>query len=163
MHSTPAPIPSGESPKISSPPAAEAPNKAAAPVEKAKPVVMAIMRNGHEVLRGGMQECLSAVVQKDMDAFSSEWAKLMEWQRVHACMEEGREGVAQGFFAVLESHSPGISEDLLKKHKDVHSLEESVQEAIKSGDADATFAAYKAFMEANEKHLKDEEEVMMPM
>ena len=67
---------------------------------------MAFLRNGHEVIRASMEECMAA---KDLPAFKEEWSKLIHWQEIHACMEEGKAGAGKGFFAVLEEAFPGTA------------------------------------------------------
>lgn len=55
-----------------------------------KPLVFALMRNGHEVIRGAMRD-LSRLLAADCDLSTArhEWNLLNRWQALHAAMEEG--------------------------------------------------------------------------
>lgn len=95
----------GSSPPVESkaPLEEQAPPKAApaeTPKEKPQPQIFAIMRNGHEVLRGGMTEVQTALDKDDMESAKEEWRQLMKWQVLHARMEEGdgNDGTPRGFF-----------------------------------------------------------------
>ena len=58
--------------------------------EKPKPMLFAIMRNGHEVIRGGMRDLTSAVDRcVDLGLVARQWKDLLKWTRLHAAMEEG--------------------------------------------------------------------------
>lgn len=77
-------------------------------------------------------------------------------------MEEGREGVAQGFFPLLNSHFPGVVDDLLANHRKLEQHDKAIQQAMTSGDFEMIKKAYADFQELNYTHLKQEEDVMMP-
>jgi hypothetical protein len=57
--------------------------------EKPKPQVFAIMRNGHEVIRGSMIDLKEAVDKGDMDSAKKNWDSLSKWSEMHKTMEEG--------------------------------------------------------------------------
>jgi len=57
--------------------------------EKPKPQIFAIMRNGHEVIRGGMLEVKEAIDKDDMAAAKEAWEKLVKFETMHKTMEEG--------------------------------------------------------------------------
>jgi len=65
---------------------------------------------------------------------------------------------------ILDAKADGIvtQQGLYNLHGNLESLETSVSTAIESGDMDALQADYPKFMEENEAHLKQEEDVMMP-
>lgn len=72
----------------------------AASVEKPKPQIFAIMRNGHEVIRGGMLEVKQAIANDDTAGARVAWEKLSKFQVMHKTMEEG-DGTGEspmGFF-----------------------------------------------------------------
>eukprot|EP00041_Stephanoeca_diplocostata_P009213 m.140170 g.140170 ORF g.140170 m.140170 type:complete len:65 (+) comp17652_c0_seq4:260-454(+) len=50
--------------------------------EKPQPQVFALMRNGHEVLRGAMRnlEDIVAGPDEDVEKFSSDWTDFKRWQ-----------------------------------------------------------------------------------
>lgn len=62
--------------------------------EKPQPHVFALMRNGHEVLRGAMLnlEQIVASPDEDVSKFAASWTDFKRWQALHANMEEGIEG-----------------------------------------------------------------------
>ena len=68
--------------------------------EKPKPQIFAIMRNGHEVIRGGMVDCKEAIVDGDFEAAQSLWEKLVKFESMHKTMEEGdgTDESPKGFF-----------------------------------------------------------------
>lgn len=125
-------------------------------------MIFAIMRNGHEVLRGAMEDCQAALASEEIDLFKTRFADFVRWQGIHAAMEDGLEGHGKGMFAVLNEHWPGIADDLIKKHPEVDASEHLVEEAVKSGDIAAIKTAWEAFHKLNEEHLKTEEGIMMP-
>jgi len=47
------------------------------------------MRNGHEVIRGGMIEVKEAIEKEDMVASKIAWDKLVLFEEMHKAMEEG--------------------------------------------------------------------------
>ena len=55
-----------------------------------KPMIFAIMRNGHEVIRGAMMD-IRRLLDGDCDYTTAkhEWELLSRWQNLHAAMEEG--------------------------------------------------------------------------
>ncbi len=57
--------------------------------EKPKPQIFAIMRNGHEVIRGGMIDVKEALDKEDMATAKSSWEKLAKFEGMHKIMEEG--------------------------------------------------------------------------
>jgi hypothetical protein len=66
-------------------PAAEQPESE----EKPKPQIFAIMRNAHEVIRGGMIEVKDALAKDDLESAKTEWNKLAKFEGIHKTMEEG--------------------------------------------------------------------------
>ncbi len=55
--------------------------------EKASPIVFALLRNAHEVLRGSMLDCQAALQSHDIALFATRWADFKRWQGLHAAME----------------------------------------------------------------------------
>ena len=54
------------------------------------PMVFALMRNGHEVIRGAMRDLQRALAAGcDYATARHEWELLSRWQTLHAAMEEG--------------------------------------------------------------------------
>lgn len=132
-----------------------------------RPQIFAIMRNGHEVLRGAMVECRQALELEDpkkaVKAFAAAWRDYSKWHSTHARMEDG-DSQFKGFFKTLDEEFEGVatSEGLTTAHEDLEDLERAVAEAVATKDLDKIKSAYAAFSEANENHMKHEEEVMMP-
>jgi hypothetical protein len=134
-----------------------------AEAEKPKPQVFAIMRNGHEVLRGSLRDCDEYLQNGDKDKFAAEFRSAMKWQGIHAKMEDGA-GPYKGFFPILNEKIDNICKEkgLMDAHDELEKLEASIEEAINGGDIEAIKAAYAKFSPINEKHYKDEEAIMMP-
>jgi hypothetical protein len=73
---------------------AETAEKPAAEVKKPSegkpnPQIFAIMRNGHEVIRGSFADLNAALDKGDMDAAKSIFEKNKKWETIHMQMEEG--------------------------------------------------------------------------
>lgn len=85
-----------ETKDLPAPDAVEAP--ATSPAEKPRPRVFALMRNGHEVIRGGIKDIDSALLgahsDSDVDVAHIRllWQKLTRWMDLHMRMEEGSGG-----------------------------------------------------------------------
>lgn len=142
-----------------------------------KPQIFAIMRNGHEVLRGAMQDCSNCASQGDemnLNEFAKRWGDFTRWQNIHANMEE-ETPAASGFFAVLKQHHAASEElqakwldfesiggQLLEAHKALEAFQADVDSAVKARDIEAVQKAYAEFAKQNEMHLKAEEDFMMP-
>ena len=91
-----APAPVAEKP-VAEKPVAEKP--ADAPKKEApRPQVFAIMRNGHEVIRGAQRDLTALLEKDDLDAATALWEKHDKWMLVHMTMEEGKEGGPKGIF-----------------------------------------------------------------
>eukprot|EP00121_Abeoforma_whisleri_P006584 Awhi_evm1s5992 len=150
--------------KIETPKVEETPKE----IERPKPMVFAIMRNGHEVLRGGMIEVGATLENEDPDKalanFVEELNKLTVWEEIHAKMEEGVEGIAQGFFPILDEKCQGVAttEGLFDNHKHLHELKLELDANVENKDLEALKVTWKRFSEQNEAHLKQEEAIMMP-
>mmetsp|Transcript_47561 Transcript_47561/g.112150 ORF Transcript_47561/g.112150 Transcript_47561/m.112150 type:complete len:513 (+) Transcript_47561:78-1616(+) len=129
---------------------------------KPRAQVFAIMRNGHEVIRGLMKDC---EVAPDMSAFRRALAILMRWQELHAMSEDGTP-FCKGFFAVVNERFENLAHQkgLLAAHRDLHALETKLIQtaAAPSTTLDQVKPVYMEWQAANEKHLKAEEDVMMP-
>lgn len=72
---------------------ADAPKK-----EAPRPQVFAIMRNGHEVIRGAQRDLAVLLENGDLDGATDLWEKHDKWMFVHMTMEEGKEGGPKGIF-----------------------------------------------------------------
>lgn len=137
--------------------------------EKPEPQVFAIMRNGHEVIRSAMKDCEVTLKGDDDEeslvAFNKEWTGFLKWMSIHGLMEDGKKSVAKGFFAVLDEEKDGIAKNsgLYEAHHKLHNAQEELEGAISGGSISKLRSAYATYMDENEKHLKVEEEVMMPM
>lgn len=94
--SVPAPAPA----PAPAPPAPAAPPAAAA-VEYKPPMVPAVMRNAHEVLRGDIKLASAALEAGDLAAFKQHWAALHRFLVVHMAMEDA------GMFPLLDATFDG--------------------------------------------------------
>ena len=59
-----------------------------------RPMVFAIMRNGHEVIRGGMKDIQTALDEHRVEEAMDIYLQLDKWMKLHFLMEEGRPGSA---------------------------------------------------------------------
>ncbi|EDQ86244.1 uncharacterized protein MONBRDRAFT_28495 [Monosiga brevicollis MX1] len=165
---TPAPAaapaaPADTTPAPAAAPAAPADTTPAPAAEKPRPMIFALMRNGHEVIRGGVEDCRAALEANDKDLFYKSWNELMEFYKMHAAMEDGYNGVCKGMFAMLNEQFPNVADDLPKLHEELHGAEHAVQGAVDKGaELEELRALFTPWAENNEAHLKQEEGVMMP-
>jgi hemerythrin-like domain-containing protein len=118
----------------------------------------AFMRLTHEGLRDGftrLREAASAGVDEAREAF----AALSPVIALHAAQEE------QVFFPLLDERFDEVvrKAGLREAHAREHALQGALEDALARGDLDATRAAVEAWTSSFEAHLRDEEEVMMPL
>lgn len=148
--------PSKEAPKTVTP--------AASSEEAPRPLIFALMRNSHEVIRGGILECKQQLADGNLDGFKGCWAALHKFEHLHMQMEEGRADVAPGFFSILNEHFDGLAtkEGLFDAHPKLDAAETLVDEAATAGDVAAVTTAFDAFAAFNEVHMNHEEDIMMP-
>ncbi|GAX10189.1 hypothetical protein FisN_3Lh384 [Fistulifera solaris] len=152
--------------------------------EKPEPQIFAIMRNGHEVIRGGMLDMKEAIDNDDIQTAKEVWQKLHKWTEIHKRMEEGKEPETEGcgcfqslfggsktkkpspcgFFQVLDEKRDGVvtKNGLHVLHAELDKVEKAVDVACKKSDLRALKEAFPKFQEMNESHLKKEEDIMMP-
>mmetsp|Transcript_1029 Transcript_1029/g.2432 ORF Transcript_1029/g.2432 Transcript_1029/m.2432 type:complete len:273 (-) Transcript_1029:365-1183(-) len=150
----------------------EQPQADAAPAAAAKeaptPRIFALMRNGHEVLRGSMEDITALLEKGDADAAAETYLRFERWMNLHKLMEEGNGSSEspRGFFAVLDEKFEGVVDKngLRDDHETLDRLEHTMSEACKQDEKDLERLRelWSEFKDENEKHLKKEEGVMMP-
>jgi hypothetical protein len=73
---------------------------------KPSPQIFAILRNGHEVIRGSFADLNEALDKGDMDAAKSIFEKNKKWEIIHMQMEEGTDRDSDesptGFFKYVQ-------------------------------------------------------------
>jgi hypothetical protein len=66
---------------------------------KPQPMIFAIMRNGHEVIRDGVKEFQKKLRSGDVDDAAMYWTDLSRWLDLHKLLEEGNGSkTPKGFF-----------------------------------------------------------------
>eukprot|EP00526_Cylindrotheca_closterium_P019637 CAMPEP_0113629792 /NCGR_PEP_ID=MMETSP0017_2-20120614/15471_1 /TAXON_ID=2856 /ORGANISM="Cylindrotheca closterium" /LENGTH=228 /DNA_ID=CAMNT_0000540215 /DNA_START=150 /DNA_END=839 /DNA_ORIENTATION=- /assembly_acc=CAM_ASM_000147 len=135
--------------------------------DKPKPMIFAIMRNGHEVIRGDSLDVKEKLEAGDVDAAKKLWSDMRKWETIHASMEEGNskgESTPKGFFYILDEKCENIATEkgLFSNHTELESKAAEVDSLLAESDADKALAAFNDFATFNEDHLKHEEDVMMP-
>ena len=134
--------------------------------EKPKPQIFALMKNGHEVIRGSVVEVEDYLDQNDLENALKSYHALHKWMGMHMRMEEGNSDdlTPKGFFSLLDEKFDGVTRDsqLRDDHSELSILEESVTSAAKDGDIEKFKEAFFEFKESNETHLQKEEGIMMP-
>jgi len=137
-----------------------------APDEKPKPQIFAIMRNGHEVIRGAQRDVQKMVDKGKMKEAKALWAKMHKWADIHMKMEEGSgtDESPMGMFRLLDKNFENIAKEqgLYDDHVELNKLEEAVDAAFEKGDKKEIKEAFDAFAKANTSHLEKEESIMMP-
>lgn len=136
--------------------------------EKPKPLVFAIMRNGHEVIRGAQRDMAEMIYNGDLKGAIDMWEKHNRWMFIHMTMEEGLpDKVGQtpmGMFRLLDSKFSGIADDagLSALHVELHKLEHKVQHAFENKDLKQLKTYFPEYLKVNLAHLEKEEAIMMP-
>jgi len=142
------------------------PENASPPKEKPKPMIFAIMRNGHEVIRGSIIDVQDHLDKEHLDDAIEAYHRLHKWMEMHKLMEEGNRDnmTPKGFFSILNEQFDGLAakEGMIGDHDDLDDLEKTMDEAIEAHDIDQIREAFAAFKSENEAHLKKEESIMMP-
>ena len=123
------------------------------------------MRNYHEVLRNDLQRELTPRLEAgDRLGFARAWIDYCRAIGVHAAMEDGVDGAAQGTTAMLDHFFDGAAGASLfaEEHQQEHEAQAVVTVALEAELAtlDQAFTAYRALAEA---HLLHEEEVLQPL
>lgn len=129
------------------------------------PAVPAFMRNYHEVLRNDLEHELSPrLAAADRSGFAQAWCDYARAIAVHAAMEDGVPGVAQGTTAMLDHYFDGAAgaELFAEEHHQEHVAQAVVTAALEAEleDLQEAFAAYRLLAEA---HLLHEEQVLQPL
>eukprot|EP00523_Entomoneis_sp_CCMP467_P017183 CAMPEP_0168770362 /NCGR_PEP_ID=MMETSP0725-20121227/2879_1 /TAXON_ID=265536 /ORGANISM="Amphiprora sp., Strain CCMP467" /LENGTH=271 /DNA_ID=CAMNT_0008819801 /DNA_START=24 /DNA_END=839 /DNA_ORIENTATION=- len=137
-----------------------------AKLEKPKPQVFAIMRNGHEVIRGAQLDLKELIEAGDLDGAHVLWEKHSKWMHLHMTMEEGNgsDGSPKGMFKVLNEKFDGIVEkaSLSDMHDDLHAKEKAISEAFAAKNIRKVQSEFAAYDSINLSHLNKEEGIMMP-
>lgn len=127
--------------------------------------VPAVMRNYHEVLRNDLSKMLTPLAEAgDTAGFSAAWIAYVRAIAVHAAMEDGVDGAGGGSARMLDHHFDGAAGAAMFKHEheQEHEAQAAMTRAIGQGPA-AMRAAFAAYREIAEAHLKHEEDIMMPL
>eukprot|EP00035_Acanthoeca_spectabilis_P011630 m.205319 g.205319 ORF g.205319 m.205319 type:complete len:282 (+) comp15408_c0_seq1:153-998(+) len=133
--------------------------------ESSRPMIFALMRNAHEVIRGLARDCGECLASGDIEGFKSTYEKMSKWEGMHANMEDGMDGVAKGFFAILNEKFDGLAdkEGLTSAHTELHELNDKLMVCLNNnGELADVKVAFEALQAHNEPHLKHEEKIMMP-
>jgi len=130
---------------------------------KPDPIPFAIMRNGHEVIRGLMIELDEAAQANNETKFAELWKVFIIWMNHHAAMEDGK-GRVKGFFAVLNENfnNIAVSEGLEAHHSQLNNATRIMEGYFYEKDYRSLISNWSNYRKLNEKHLIAEEEIMMP-
>lgn len=135
----------------------------------ARPQVFAIMRNGHEVIRGAMKDIDGALAKDDMDTVRSIWKNLNKWEQLHLQMEEGSKTGSSpiGVFQMLDNFGDDVATKagLRDTHTNLEDIHMSLDNAFQNNDtADSKLMKlWEQYKESEFQHLQEEEETMMPV
>ena len=132
----------------------------------AKPMPMAIMRNGHEVIRGAMLDIQTMLDKDDFESARALWHQFHRFSDLHMRMEEGRKDAnAKGLFKLVDEHADGAAKkgELRHSHATLYELEEDVVDIFeRAPDIQRAKEIYPIFRKENQEHLKEEEDILMP-
>jgi hypothetical protein len=137
--------------------------------ERPRPLVFALMRNGHEVLRGAMEDVSDYLEKGNKDAACAAYLELHRWSALHKLMEDGHNDAGKtpkGMFAMLDEEFDGIAQKngLRDDHDKLDVLEDAMTAACnnKNTSLEELKVLWGEFKTAYGAHLKKEEGVMMP-
>mmetsp|Transcript_14547 Transcript_14547/g.20747 ORF Transcript_14547/g.20747 Transcript_14547/m.20747 type:complete len:252 (+) Transcript_14547:70-825(+) len=139
------------------------------PSSKPNAIVFALMRNGHEVIRGNMKDIQEHLNAGQLDNAINSYQKLHKWMNMHKLMEEGYDGEystsPKGLFAVLDEKFNGIAKEkgLRDCHSELEEIETKMSDTINNRNLDKLKTSFVEYMKLNEDHLEKEEAVMMPL
>lgn len=129
------------------------------------PAVPAFMRNYHEVLRNDLQrELAPRLAAGDRPGFAQAWCDYTRAIAVHAAMEDGVPGVAQGTTAMLDHFFDGAAgaELFAEEHRQEHRAQDAVTASLQ-GELEELRQAFDAYLQLAEAHLLHEEDVLQPL
>lgn len=131
-----------------------------------KPMPMAIMRNGHEVIRGAMADIGAFLEKDDFESAAALWHRFNRFSDLHMRMEEGLKAAnARGLFQLVDDHANGAAKEagLRHSHDSLYELEEDVVDIFESApDIYRAKEVFPIFLAENLAHLKEEEDILMP-
>ena len=129
---------------------------AASSSEPLTPMPFAVMQNCHVAIRGFIKDCETALEAADLELFRETFKDMTRAIETHVKLEDN------GFFRLLDERFDNLAKEngLRDLHTEEESLTKSVQEA--QNNANAIQAAFAAWKEHHLKHLKTEEDIMMP-
>lgn len=127
-----------------------------APEDKPRPMVFAIMRNGHEVIRSNMADIEDFIDAGEWSQAYHSYHLLQKWEGTHKLMEKGYE--IDQTPEVLDENL----EEMQKSHAELNQLVEKVDEAHDVHHNDEFAEHFKEFRKANEEHMKLVETIMEP-
>jgi hypothetical protein len=136
--------------------------------ERPRPLVFALMRNGHEVLRGAIEDVSNHLEKGNKDAARAVYLELHRWSALHKLMEDGHSDgkTPKGMFAILDEEFDGIAQKngLRDDHDKLDVLEDALTVACNDRNAslEELRALWEIFKAEYLAHLKKEEGVMMP-
>mgnify|MGYP006268449451 CR=1 FL=1 len=123
------------------------------------------MRNYHEVLRNDLHRELAPRLQSgDREGFAQAWRDYALAIAVHAAMEDGVPGIAEGTTAMLDHFFDGAAGAALfaQEHQREHEAQAAVSAALEA-DLESLCEAFAAYQQLAEAHLLHEEEVLQPL
>ena len=136
--------------------------------ERPRPLVFALMRNGHEVLRGAMEDISDYLEKENKDTACAAYLEFHRWSALHKLMEDGHNDgkTPKGMFAMLDEEFDGIAQKngLRDDHNTLDVIEDGLTAACnnKNTSLEALKALWDEYKTAYLTHLKKEEGVMMP-
>lgn len=124
--------------------------------EKPRPMVFAIMRNGHEVIRSNMTDIEEFIEAGKWSQAYHSYHLLTKWEGTHKLMEKGYE--IDQTPEVLDENF----EKMRKSHTDLDQIVEKVDEAADVHHNEEFAEHFKEFSIANDEHMKLVESIMEP-
>mmetsp|Transcript_32863 Transcript_32863/g.68503 ORF Transcript_32863/g.68503 Transcript_32863/m.68503 type:complete len:258 (-) Transcript_32863:146-919(-) len=135
-------------------------------LERPKPLIFAIIRNGHEVIRGGLQDIEAFLQRGELELATEEWRKLRKWWQMHRKLELGVDDgeTTKGFLRLLDKHCEEIAtkEKFYQGYDAIVEREEELNGAFETEDLFQIKAFFFDFKDELLDLLTRQDEKLMP-
>mmetsp|Transcript_12150 Transcript_12150/g.18363 ORF Transcript_12150/g.18363 Transcript_12150/m.18363 type:complete len:259 (+) Transcript_12150:89-865(+) len=137
-----------------------------AETEKAPAEVFALMRGGHDVIRGNMTTIDQLIEKKDWEAAFESYSKLAKWEEMHSMMKDGYgdENTPKGVFAIMDETFGGIAQEfeLREGYAAIGDLEKKADEFIDVSDGESFEEVFLELKTASNAQMRKEEKIIEP-
>ncbi|KAL7570916.1 hypothetical protein ACA910_002549 [Epithemia clementina (nom. ined.)] len=130
---------------------------------KPRPLIFAIIRNGHEVVRGRLKDVEGYLQSNELELAEAEWRHLKTWFNLHRKMELGTDDTL-GFLPLLDKFCGNIAqnENFYDEYRQAFEGSEELNAAFETNDLFQIKGVFYDYKDAILALLKKEDEILMP-